>query len=417
MATIFMNLDLPEVGTTSGPIWATKVNAALDQVDSHDHTTGKGQKIPVAGLNINADLNFNSNKLIGVFSTTFTNLGATLDDTETLYVVSGDIYYNDSNGNKVRITSGGALNISSVGAIGGDYGTGSSAVNYIDSSLSYSFLDSAGAAASLTVGDLSCQDVTCATVTASGATTIQDLTITGTVSGRGFLPVGAVLPLMSQLSGATNVTATTAADANGFVVCAGQTIADATSPLNGQVIPNINNDVFLMGNSTAGTTGGANIIILSEAQLPSHTHTIDHGHSNSFALGNNTVAANTHTHLMRHTHQWGYYKNSTKEYFVRTSSNAGSTFMTDLTGDPVAFEFNTIGGSGTGAAGNLLGSNANLYTTGSNLSNTGNNSSSTTVTLSGGVTSHSGSSGSAGSGSSINNRPNYITAKFIMRIK
>jgi hypothetical protein len=51
----------------------------------------------------------------------------------------------------------------------------------------------------------------------------------------------------------------------GWVECNGQTLSDAESVFNGQVIPNLNAaNRFLRGATTSGTTGGAD----------THTHTI-----------------------------------------------------------------------------------------------------------------------------------------------
>jgi len=51
----------------------------------------------------------------------------------------------------------------------------------------------------------------------------------------------------------------------GWVECNGQTLSDAESPFDGQVIPDLNGDNrFLRGSSTSGSTGGSE----------THTHTI-----------------------------------------------------------------------------------------------------------------------------------------------
>lgn len=68
-------------------------------------------------------------------------------------------------------------------------------------------------------------------------------------------PIGAVLAWMKSLPGMPALP-------DGWVECNGQTLADATSPLNGQVIPALNgttdaNKRFLRGASTSGGTGGA----------------------------------------------------------------------------------------------------------------------------------------------------------------
>jgi hypothetical protein len=55
----------------------------------------------------------------------------------------------------------------------------------------------------------------------------------------GLIPIGAVIPTFPLLTGAYVCSATTVADSLGYVQCAGQTLADASSPMNGDVIPTI----------------------------------------------------------------------------------------------------------------------------------------------------------------------------------
>lgn len=86
----------------------------------------------------------------------------------------------------------------------------------------------------------------------------------------GQVPIGAVIATFPNLTGAYTTTATTAADQSGWVLCQGQTVADTSSPMNGQVVPNINNSIFLMGSTAAGNTGGSN--------TTSHTHVFTHNH-------------------------------------------------------------------------------------------------------------------------------------------
>jgi hypothetical protein len=118
----------------------------------------------------------------------------------------------------------------------------------------------------------------------------------------GMLPLGAVIAIFPHMTGAYNCTATTAADANGFVQCNGQTIADATSPMNGQVVPNINDSAFLMGTTgtTSSTTASANTKDLS------HTHSVtsnvavaDHGNHTHQVTSNVAVSDHSaHTHAV-----------------------------------------------------------------------------------------------------------------------
>lgn len=101
MATPNMNLELPVVSVTAGPLYATENNEAFEAIDEHDHTSGKGVPVPVSGLNINADLS-----LEGYNLTVFRSLRcqtqaaalATGSDVECYYSVAGVPYYNNAAG-------------------------------------------------------------------------------------------------------------------------------------------------------------------------------------------------------------------------------------------------------------------------------------------------------------------------------
>ena len=112
-----MNLPVPTVGQELGPQYAFDIDSCLTLIDSHDHTPGRGVQITPAGLNINVDLPFNNNSathlLNAVFNTQSTGATSTL---QALSVAPGnetvplqDLWYTDSAGNKVQITSGGQL--------------------------------------------------------------------------------------------------------------------------------------------------------------------------------------------------------------------------------------------------------------------------------------------------------------------
>src|SRR5580765_4404485 len=94
-------------------------------------------------------------------------------------------------------------------------------------------------------------------VTSNNVATLGDAT--NVVNSLGTVPVGAIVAWHKTF------THTPALPAQ-FVECNGQTLSDASSVYNGQVIPNLNgNNNFLRGNSTSGGTGGA----------ATHTHTVD----------------------------------------------------------------------------------------------------------------------------------------------
>lgn len=115
MITSLMNLTLPTPTVTIGPQWATELNEALaNGVDSHDHTAGKGAKIPTAALNLNANLPFNNYSAFGLASLQLNNTVSTTSYTGLAYALSifssgGNLYYTNSGGTPVQITSGASV--------------------------------------------------------------------------------------------------------------------------------------------------------------------------------------------------------------------------------------------------------------------------------------------------------------------
>jgi microcystin-dependent protein len=112
MATApYNNLTLPDPTVTTGPTWSTELNAALTTLDAHDHTPGKGTLVPTAGLNINADLNFNSHAATAVTKAAFTSQASAFSAATTLavYVVNGDLWYNNNSGTPVQLTAGSSI--------------------------------------------------------------------------------------------------------------------------------------------------------------------------------------------------------------------------------------------------------------------------------------------------------------------
>lgn len=145
MITPNMNLNLPTPTVTLGPAWASQLNSALSLVDNHDHTSGKGQRIPAAGLNINADLPLNSNNLNLVRSLRFNNQGATLSspgDVRNVYVVGGDLYYNNASGVAVQLTDGASPAAAPAGAsVNYSRFASSSSVLNITPAVQYSYVE------------------------------------------------------------------------------------------------------------------------------------------------------------------------------------------------------------------------------------------------------------------------------------
>lgn len=107
-----MLLPIPVVGQEPGPAWATDLNNCLTIIDQHDHSAGQGVPISPTGMNINADLAFGGNNITLAKSVRFSPQNSPLSspsDVGCLYESGVDLYYNDANGNQIRITQSGGI--------------------------------------------------------------------------------------------------------------------------------------------------------------------------------------------------------------------------------------------------------------------------------------------------------------------
>lgn len=531
-----MALVLPTPSVTPGPAWATAINTALTTVAEHDHSSGDGVKITPAGMNIISDLAMNNNNLSGARTARLQAQGALVNgaaDLGCIVNVNGDLWWVNGAGTGVQLTTGGAINIASVGTIGGDYGQPgvTASVAYSNTTKTFTFLQNSGqgakifsgtinianeAASSLSVsigasassaaytvilpiaapaadtvlsfdgagqatfraisgtaGEVTVSASVSAHTVSLPATITKNLTFSGThavsgastfsgatiisgstvvsgnlfatgykefsgetvitgsnISGFGIVPRGAVLATMPHLVGAYSCSATTVADANGFVQCNGQTIADASSPMNGAVIPNINDNAFLRGNVTSGSAAGSNAdITLAIANMPSHTHSMTHGHANTFGLtGTTSFAGDSHTHDMAHVHQTESLENISSQNRIYAFSSLASAFVSSFNSGtsgvsltvsnniPIALAATANVSTVTNPMGARY-SAAAINSSGGMITNTGAPSSTASVGFSGAVTNHTGDVTSTGSGTSFSVLPKYISARYIIRIK
>jgi len=136
----FLNLTLPDVGTTLGPTWATTLNNAFVDLDDHDHST-QGKSIPSAGLNINADVEFNGNSATELKYTVFEDQGSDSTTARSIYSKGNDLHWRNSTAS-VQITKDGLVK--------GDsntlsyYTTGTSSTYSIPAASGISFINAAG---------------------------------------------------------------------------------------------------------------------------------------------------------------------------------------------------------------------------------------------------------------------------------
>jgi len=246
------------------------------------------------------------------------------------------------------------------------------------------------------------------------------------MNGAGIIPVGGIISIMPHLAGTSNITATTIAGLDGWVRCNGQTISDPQSPMNGTVVPNINNSVFLEGHTTSGSTGGSNSKTLAVSEIPTHkhgmlhSHNINHGHG--LTITSNAIDS-SHAHVVNsHSHDSG-------SYGARIGQHVNSiTTQIALQHKPMPnWTSNVIGNvilnySSAAIATQSWGVDVAGFS-GTSAPTTGFAGNSP-ATITGSVTDMSGLSGNSpsntsneGSSTAFNMRPNYITTVYLIRIK
>lgn len=116
--TANMNLNLPSPTITLGPAWATQLVTALERLDEHDHSSGRGVKITPAGLNINTNLDINNNIFFNFQAIRFRSQNSALTgaaNANALQSVNGNLYFTNGSGSSIQITDGGSI-VSSPGS-------------------------------------------------------------------------------------------------------------------------------------------------------------------------------------------------------------------------------------------------------------------------------------------------------------
>lgn len=103
-----MSLPIPNVGEQPGPDYAQNINSCFTLIDSHDHTPGKGIQITTAGINIDADLDFNDHFLTNVSGIELTAQNSP-PNVSTIYQSGDDLYFVDALGNNIQITLNGGI--------------------------------------------------------------------------------------------------------------------------------------------------------------------------------------------------------------------------------------------------------------------------------------------------------------------
>lgn len=103
-----MSLPVPTIGVETGPDYATDINNSLSLIDTHDHTSGKGVLLTPAALNINSDLTFANNSATNVKGVKLYTQTVSPGN-KSVWTKGSDLYFTDSTGADVRLTSSGAV--------------------------------------------------------------------------------------------------------------------------------------------------------------------------------------------------------------------------------------------------------------------------------------------------------------------
>lgn len=125
-----MSLPVPTVGQESGPDYAFDLNDSLTLIDQHDHSLGKGIQITPSGMNINANLPFNNNSATNLAALTLVTQTA-IPTLQSVYVkaagtspVINELFYKDSAGQQVQLTTNGVVNATIASLVGWSYAAG-----------------------------------------------------------------------------------------------------------------------------------------------------------------------------------------------------------------------------------------------------------------------------------------------------
>lgn len=141
-----LNLSLPTLADTYSAAIA-KVATALQAIED-----SIAQKATPAGLDITSNLSIGGNHLTNVGGIILA-AGNSPTSAGSLYYTGGNFYAKDATG-VIQLTAGGAINLSAIGAIGGDYGSGPESFNYDLASTEFRARASGSAWADLVVDDV-----------------------------------------------------------------------------------------------------------------------------------------------------------------------------------------------------------------------------------------------------------------------
>jgi len=130
------------------------------------------------------------------------------------------------------------------------------------------------------------------------------------------IPIGAIVDWYKTMVGVPAL-------CYGWVQCDGQTLADALSPMNGQVIPNLNGaaagaDTFTNGKIAVYLRGGTVSGTYSADSVIAHNHGLTGAQADSHQHGPGTLTTDA---TLDHTHTYDKYQNSLQDVAVTGASD------------------------------------------------------------------------------------------------
>lgn len=241
-----MSLPVPDIGLAPGPDWAADLNASLGTLDGHTHSPGSGVQIQPSGININTDLPFGSNNATLLRSSRYVNQTATLalaTDLCCVYASGGNLYYNNSSGTGVQITSGSSVN-AGAGSITG-LPSGTASVTF--SSGIYVFQSATNTPASIDVGSVILRN----TAAASNGVTLSPVNALSTNYSL-ILPLIPAQTLILALDTSGNITASVNAD-NSTLQFSGTVLSVKNLGITAAQIANATITQAKLANNSVGT--------------------------------------------------------------------------------------------------------------------------------------------------------------------
>ena len=214
-------------------------------------------------------------------------------------------------------------------------------------------------------------------------------------------PLGVIVAIASNLSGTYPIPGSGVVDSKGWMYCDGSAIPSGKS-VSGNV-PNLTDGRFLRGATSSGGTGGAESFVLSDSNLPSHTHTIDHNH------GSVNTSSYSHSHTANHNHTGTVSSSGNHSHYSYTYEHGGTdeNSRNDLL-NMSSYDRVTAHSTQTSSSG------AHSHTVSIDTKNfsTSSNSHSHSVDL----PNFSGMSGSVGSSSAKTHIPKYVNVQYMIKV-